>query len=79
MANFAVIENGIVTNVIVANSKEKAEEGTGKTCVEYFESNPAIIGLGYNGIHFEQYQPDQVFTGDWADETQMPGYDGMLA
>lgn len=78
MANFAVIENGIVTNVVVANSKAKAEEGTGKTCVEYFDSEPAVIGLGYDGVHFEQNQPEETYTGEWADETQMPGYDGTL-
>lgn len=52
--NFAVIENGIVTNIIVADSKEVAEEVTQKQCVEYFESNPAVIGLGWDGSTFEQ-------------------------
>ena len=59
MANFAVIENGIVTNIIVANTKQVAETATGKTCVEYIDSNPAVIGLGYDGITFEQ--PEVVF------------------
>lgn len=54
MANFAVIENDIVTNTIVAESKAIAEEVTGKTCVEYTSSNAAHIGLGYNGTTFEQ-------------------------
>lgn len=35
MAKFAVIENGIVLNTIVAESKAIAEEVTGATCVEY--------------------------------------------
>jgi hypothetical protein len=55
MFNYAVIENDIVVNVIVADSKETAEQVTGKTCVHYTNENPAILGLGYlNGV-FEQY------------------------
>jgi hypothetical protein len=59
MANFAVIENGIVTNIIVADTKQVAETATGKTCVGYTDSNPAVIGLGYDGTTFEQ--PEVVF------------------
>ena len=54
MANFAVIENGKVLNTIVADSKAIAEEVTGLTCVEFTQSNPACIGLGYDGTTFEQ-------------------------
>jgi hypothetical protein len=54
MANFAIIENGIVTNKIIADSVTDAQEVTGKTCVEYTENNLAYIGLGYNGTTFEQ-------------------------
>lgn len=54
MGNFAVIEDGKVTNTIFCESKALAEEVTGKTCVEYTEANPAVIGLGYNGRTFEQ-------------------------
>lgn len=57
MANFAVIENGIVLNTILADSKAIAEEVTGKTCVEYTDANPACIGLGYDGTTFEQPAP----------------------
>ena len=35
MANFAVIENNVVTNVIVAETEKIAKEVTGKICVEY--------------------------------------------
>jgi hypothetical protein len=59
MANFAVIENGIVTNIIIADTKQVAETATEKTCVEYTDSNPAVIGLGYDGTTFEQ--PEVVF------------------
>lgn len=54
MANFAIIEDGKVTNTILADSKAIAEEVTGKTCVEFTLSNPACIGLGYDGTTFEQ-------------------------
>lgn len=64
MANFAVIENGIVTNTIVADSKAIAEEVTGKTCVEYTNSNPACIGLGYDGTTFEQPAPIEITSED---------------
>lgn len=54
MGNFAVIEDGIVTNLIVSDSKEVAESLTGKTCIEYFANNPAHIGLSYTNDIFEQ-------------------------
>lgn len=54
MANFAIIEDDKVTNTIIADSKAIAEEVTGKTCIEFTESNPACIGLGYDGTTFEQ-------------------------
>jgi hypothetical protein len=53
--NFAVIENGIVVNVILCDSQEIAEQVTGKTCVEYTDANPAVIGLSYDGETFEQH------------------------
>lgn len=57
MANYAVIENNIVTNVIVADSKEIAEEVIGLTCVEYTDKNPAGIGWTYNGSTFTAPEP----------------------
>ena len=52
MANFAEIKDGVVTNVIVADTKEIAEQVTGLTCVEYTEENPAGIGWTYDGANF---------------------------
>lgn len=52
MKNFAVIENNIVVNVIVADSLEVAETATGSTCIEYTSENPAGIGWTYNGSTF---------------------------
>lgn len=44
MATYAVIENGTVINVIVADSQEIAEQVTEKTCIEYTEEAPLGIG-----------------------------------
>lgn len=48
MATFAVLNNGQVMNVIIADTKEIAEQVTNHTCVEYTESNPAAIGHIYD-------------------------------
>ena len=48
MPNFAVINNGKVSNVIFADTKEIAEEVIGKTCVEYTAEVPAHIGFGWD-------------------------------
>jgi hypothetical protein len=52
--NIAVIENNKVENIIVCDSIELAEVLTGKECVQYTNSNPANIGLGYVDGVFEQ-------------------------
>lgn len=53
MANYAVIKDGIVTNVIVAESQEIAESVTGLTCIEYqLEPGAPGIGWSYNGTDF---------------------------
>ena len=58
MTNFAVIVNGIVNNVIVADTKEIAEEATQTTCVEYTPESPAHIGLKWTEKDgFEQPAP----------------------
>ena len=54
MANYAVMKNNKVSNVIVADTKEVAEEITSSVCIEYTEVNPAGIGWTYNGSTFEQ-------------------------
>ena len=60
MANYAVINNNIVENIIVADTKEIAEEVTSKTCIEYTDNNPAGIGYTY---------ADGVFTAPVVEET----------
>ncbi len=52
MANYAVIKNGIVNNVILADTKEIAETVTGLTCIEYTNENPAGIGWTFDGVEF---------------------------
>lgn len=54
MPNFAIIDNGLVQNVIVCDSKEQAEFYTNRECVEFTPSNPAWVGLGWDGTTFEQ-------------------------
>ena len=44
MATYAVIEDGTIINVIVADSQEIAEDVTQKTCIEYTEEAPLGIG-----------------------------------
>jgi len=53
MGSYAVVNDGTVINVIIAESQEIAEEVTGLTCVEY-ENSPAAPGIGwsYDGATF---------------------------
>lgn len=53
MARYAVIKDGTVNNIIVADSKEIAESVTGLTCIE-FQLEPGAPGVGwtYNGTDF---------------------------
>jgi hypothetical protein len=57
MATFAVTENDIVVNTIIADTKEIAEMVTDKTCIEYTEKNSAGIGYVYDGKSFIQPKP----------------------
>jgi len=53
MAYFAVIEDGVVINTILAETLEIAETVTTKTCVEFEPiAGSAGIGWGYNGTNF---------------------------
>ena len=53
MVNCAVIENNKVTNLIVADTKETAEQITGFMCIEYTDVHSVGIGWTYNGSTFE--------------------------
>ena len=48
MATFAIIENNIVTNTILADTLEDAQLITNSTCVEFTETPPAGIGWTYD-------------------------------
>lgn len=52
MANYAVISGNSVSNVIVADTKEIAEQVTGFVCIEYTDENPAGIGWTWDGNNF---------------------------
>ena len=56
MLKFAVIEDSIVLNTIVSESKKIAEEITGKVCVEYTDE-PAEVGGSYIDNKFIQRKP----------------------
>ena len=57
MANYAVIDNINVINIIIADSKEIAEEITGKICVLYNETDKAEIGGTYENNIFIPKKP----------------------
>ena len=40
MKTFAVIDDAKVVDFTISESKEQAEESTGKTCIEYFNVVP---------------------------------------
>jgi hypothetical protein len=52
MATFAVMSGNSVNNIIVADTKEIAEEITNSVCIEYTVENPAGINWLWNGTSF---------------------------
>lgn len=52
MKTYAVIQNNKVINVIVADSKEIAEEVTNFTCIEYTSDSGVGIDWIYDGTNF---------------------------
>jgi len=59
VARFAVIVDGIVTNLIAADTLADAEEATNSTCVPDNPSAPAWIGLSWDGTSFAQPTPTE--------------------
>ena len=47
MANFAVIEDNFVLNLVTGNDKEEMESLIGKTCIEY-TSELIEVGFAYD-------------------------------
>ena len=77
MATFAVTENGAVINVIVADSKETAEQITGLECVEYTDEDPLVIGATWNEEWSKYVNPcgyaSHVYNGTaWVPPIPMP-------
>jgi len=64
MPNFAVIDGNNVINTITAESKQIAEEVTGKPCIEYQSTDKAELGGTYNGTKFFPKQPFPSYTLD---------------
>jgi hypothetical protein len=56
MAKFAVLDGENIINIIVADSKEIAEEITGKICIEY-TTQIAEPGGFYDGVDFIEKKP----------------------
>jgi hypothetical protein len=52
MAKYLVINNNVIENIIVADSKEIAEQVTGFNCIEHTEENPEGIGWKWDGTGF---------------------------
>jgi hypothetical protein len=54
MSNWAILENETIVNIIIADTKEIAEEVTEKEAVESLE-NYVIGDKIIDGVHFSQY------------------------
>lgn len=60
MATFAVINEGVVENCIVADSLAIAEEVSEKTCVEYDLETSVSIGFTYaDGVFTDPNAPEE--------------------
>jgi len=76
---FAIVENGIVTNIIEAESKIIADEVTGQNCVPCSDKHFASIGGTYDGSkfipqkHFDSWVWDN--TIGWKPPVDAPAFD----
>ncbi len=52
MATYSVLDNNVVINIVVADSKEDAEQATGKECIEFTTDKLGVIGAVWNGETF---------------------------
>jgi hypothetical protein len=83
MASYAVIENGTVINVIVAESKEIAEQISGKECVEQTHENPLSLDWYWSEQH-SKYIPPALFPSwvydgtTWVAPVEMPVEEGKF-
>lgn len=76
--SFAAIENGIIINTIIADSKSIAEELTGLTCIEY-TTEPAETGGTYSNGVFITRKPYPSWVTDggsgWTAPVAYPEFD----
>lgn len=72
MSQFAVMNDNNVVNIIVAESKEVAENITNSACIEYFDDKPAFIGGTWDGADFIKPQPFASWVLDANKEWQAP-------
>jgi hypothetical protein len=54
---FAIIEDGVVVNTIISESKQVAEDILGVPCIQYTDENLAVIGGTYDGSVFIDPKP----------------------
>lgn len=57
MANFAILDGVNVINTIIADSKETAENVTGKLCIEFSETDRVEVGGTYVDGVFTPHKP----------------------
>ena len=70
MKNLAIVENNIVTNVLLADDNFIIENA-----IEYTDANPAYIGGIYDGQYFYYLQPYPSWTADkgqWIPPVECP-------
>ena len=76
MKNLAIIENGIVVNVLVADDDFIIDNAT-----EYTDANPAYIGGTYDGEYFYYPQPFPSWTahkGQWVPPVARPKGEDLI-
>jgi len=81
MKTYAVIENDTIIDAIIADSKEIAEQVSGKICIEYNEENPLGIGWKWSD-QYNKYIPLSPFASwnyngeSWQPPINMPFEEG---
>lgn len=64
MARFAEIKEGKVVNIIVADTKETAEQITGNTCIEHDVTDQVDLGDLWDGTQFFKPTVIEVIEGE---------------
>lgn len=80
MSNFAVLDGELVINVVIADSKEIAEEVTGMTCVEFTTENAEPGGTYSNGVFIKRKPyPSWILdeNNDWQAPVAIPVEEGV--